>query len=54
MLLEFLLFQIIVGNRWFALSSVSQMKKEQTLHKICVDSAFFLPEMDHMNFLNNE
>lgn len=49
----FLLFLIIIGNRWFALSSVNQTK-EQTLHKISVDSAFYLTEMGCMNLLNNE
>lgn len=38
-LFEFLFFLIIIGNRWFALSSVNQTKKEQTLHKISVDVA---------------
>lgn len=38
-LFEFLFFLIIMGNRWFALSSVNQTKKEQTLHKISVDVA---------------
>lgn len=49
----FLLF-LIIANRWVALSSVNQTKKEQTMHKISVDSAFYLIETDHMNFLNNE
>lgn len=35
----FLPFQIILGNSWFPLSSVTQTEKEQTLHKISVDSA---------------
>lgn len=52
-LFGFLLF-LIIANRWFALSSVNQTKKEQTMHKISVDSAFYLTETDHMNFLNNE
>lgn len=52
--LNFYFFLIIIGNRWFALSSVNQTKKEQSLHKISVDSALYLTEMDLMNFLDNE
>lgn len=45
-LYEFWLFQIILGNSWLALSSVTQTnkqtnKKAQTLHKFSVDSAYW-------------